>query len=927
MARPTLGVTKQLTTTMSAILLAAALVACNRPQDTQILLADAKHYRQTGEIKAAIIQLKNVVQREPDNAQARILLAEVYIDAGDAVSAEKELRKAQALGTKPHDILPRLGKALLMQGQYEKLLDEVQADPATPDQTDLALLRASAYLGLAKFDQAKELFEFALKKDPDSSAALLGMARIALVSQQLATATQLIEQTIAKHPSDIEALRLQGDVLRMQGKNDAARLVYGRILSLRPNNTQAQIDIADLYIQAGKFAEARAAVGAARKMAPNSLLVLYTQALLDYREKNFKLALAALQQVLRAAPEHMPSLLLIGAVELALGADQQAAQYLQKFLDANPKHRYASQLLASLALKNGNPETAIDLLSPLLRVDQNDVGLLTLAGEAQMRVKHFSKAAEYFQKASELAPQTASLHTALGMSHLGMGENARAIAELERASGLEAHGGQAGVMLVMTYFRNKEYDKALAATAAMERQQGKNPLICNLKGGAFFAKHDVVAARASFQQALALDPVYLPALENLAQLDLYEKKPEQARQRFEAALAKDKNNVDLMTGLAKLAAAQGDNGETARWLERANREHPDALAPAVLLAEFYQRQGQHQKSLALAQTLQASNPSSPGPLALLAEIQVGNGDYAAALESYGKLATLQPASAALQMRVAQVQIKLNDKDGALASARKAMRMQADFVEAQVVAVGLLLEKKKFSEALGIAQSAQKQGTGAQTGLMLEGDIWMAQNKPLDALKAYERAFALSKIGPFLIKVHQSLMLAGKSHEANLRITRWLQEHPSDLNTRFYFAARKLSDNDTKGAIEQWEKIIEQDPNQVVALNDLAWACLQEKDQRALAFAERAYKLAANNPFVLDTLGWILLDQGNSARAVPLLQKATALAPNAAEFRYHLGMGLVKMGDKRAARTQLEQLLASDKAFPKREEVKALLAHL
>ena len=76
-----------------------------------------------------------------------------------------------------------------------------------------------------------------------------------------------------------------------------------------------------------------------------------------------------------------------------------------------------------------------------------------------------------------------------------------------------------------------------------------------------------------------------------------------------------------------------------------------------------------------------------------------------------------------------------------------------------------------------------------------------------------------------------------------------------------------------------------------------------------------------------TLGWILVEQGNTARGLPLLQKAVSLAPEAAEIRYHFALGLVKSGDKSKARKELQQLLATGKTFPRIEEAKALLKQL
>ena len=48
---------------------------------------------QSGNASAAVIQLRNAIQQDPANLKARQLLGELYLRTGDAVSAEKELRR------------------------------------------------------------------------------------------------------------------------------------------------------------------------------------------------------------------------------------------------------------------------------------------------------------------------------------------------------------------------------------------------------------------------------------------------------------------------------------------------------------------------------------------------------------------------------------------------------------------------------------------------------------------------------------------------------------------------------------------------------------------------------------------------------------------------------------------------------------------
>ena len=77
----------------------------------------------------------------------------------------------------------------------------------------------------------------------------------------------------------------------------------------------------------------------------------------------------------------------------------------------------------------------------------------------------------------------------------------------------------------------------------------------------------------------------------------------------------------------------------------------------------------------------------------------------------------------------------------------------------------------------------------------------------------------------------------------------------------------------------------------------------------------------------ETLGWILVKQGNTTRGLELLQKAVAAAPNAHEIRFHLAQAWLKAGDKAKARNELERLLASDAKFPQRAEAMKLLNEL
>ncbi|MGH8211334.1 MAG: tetratricopeptide repeat protein, partial [Steroidobacteraceae bacterium] len=89
----------------------------------------------------------------------------------------------------------------------------------------------------------------------------------------------------------------------------------------------------------------------------------------------------------------------------------------------------------------------------------------------------------------------------------------------------------------------------------------------------------------------------------------------------------------------------------------------------------------------------------------------------------------------------------------------------------------------------------------------------------------------------------------------------------------------------------------------------------------------AYELAPASAAVADTFGWVLTRRGETARALPLLQRAARSVPADPELQYHFAYALAQTGRRAEAREILSRLLASARDFATRRDAERLLAQL
>jgi putative PEP-CTERM system TPR-repeat lipoprotein len=606
----------------------------------------------------------------------------------------------------------------------------------------------------------------------------------------------------------------------------------------------------------------------------------------------------------------------------------QAEIYLARATQAGPELALARRLLIMTYLRSGQPAKALASLNAVASNDGLVPELFSVAGEVYLQNGDAKKAEEYFAKAVELEPRNAGKRTALAISHLLSGQTAVAFDELQEIASSDS-GTTADLALISAHWKRREFDQALAAVDRLEKKLPDKPLAANLRGRIQLAQSDRAAARKSFERALTIDPAYFAAAASLAALDIADKKPEEARKRFELLLTRNPKNGMALLALAELAATQGaGKDEVAGLLNKAIQINPTDVAPRLLLINLFLRTNDNKQAESAAQSAVSAVPSSPELLDALGRAQQASGDLNQAIATFRNVIAMQPLSPQRYVRLAEAHMANKDSAAAEQSLRKALEIKPDQLDAQRALILLNVNARNYPGATKIARTVQQQRPKAAVGYLFEGDIANAQKNWGAAAAAYRAALEREAPSPDTsTKLHAVLVASGKVAEADVFASHWQKEHPKDLVFLTYQGELAIAKKEYEVAEKQYQIALQAQPDNPVVLNNLAWVTGQLGKNGAVELAERANKLAPNQPTFLDTLAMLLADRNEFARAIDLQTKAVGLQPSNPGLRLDLAKIYIKAGDRRRAKTELETLVKLGNNFPSQSEVNTLLRTL
>jgi cellulose synthase operon protein C len=910
-----------------AVMTALLLSACDRSGSAEQLLTSAKGYKQRQDHAAAVVQLKSALQKDPNLAEARLLLGLVLLETGDPAGAVIELDKALESGASPDDVEPARARALLLQGNLKAVIDQFAGTRLTVPaaSAELHTIVASAHAASGDRERARGAVLLALQEAPEYLPAALVHARLLAGDGDLAGAMSIADEALQREPTHLTALLLKAELQRFGMQDRAlAMQTYAQAIEAHPRAVSAHAALVAMLFELNELAAARERFEPMRASHPQHPETLLFQAQFALLDGDHRQARDIAEQLLRALPDDPRVLRVAGGAQMRLGALSQAETHLSRAVARRPNEVLQRQLLAQVYVRTGQPSRALEVLGPILNASNPDSSSMTLAGEALLQAGDPARAERLFARAARDNPQATTARTALALGQVARGETAAGFAALE-AVAADDPGTLSSLALVAARMRTNDLPGALRAIDDLARKQPDQPNAHVLRAQVLLQQRDLDGARDSFEKGLTLDPLYYPAVAGLASMDLAAGRPEGAQRRLDDLLKLDRRNHHALLGLAELKARSGaSRHEVTAALNRAVQAAPEEIAPRAALVSHHLSHREFTAALAAAQAAHAALPGAIETLDLLGTAQLAAGENRQAVATFARVTSQRPDRPESEFKLGQAHLAAGDLPLAKRSFRRTLELRPGLVEAQRGLAQIALREGQPQEALNIARAMQRADPRQAAGYVLEADIEAGRQRPDASLGALRKGLEAAPSIELVVRLHRGLVATQRSAEAERLAANWIRERPRDVEFLSYLGDSAMGAKDWSQAEQHYRKILEINPDRALVMNNVAWLMLQRGASGALPVAERANQLLPGHPALMNTLAMALAADGQVARALEVQQRSLEVVPGDPKLKLTLAKLHLQAGDRSRARQVLRELQRLGEQFDGQQEVAELL---
>jgi putative PEP-CTERM system TPR-repeat lipoprotein len=618
-----------------------------------------------GKPDEAAVAFEAAQRADPQRPRALIGLARARAGQRQADEALKLLDGVPESSPEYAAALLCRGEILAAQGRFAEAQKTLQASLASQGRltiyqkaTLLAVLTESE-LAAGDINGSRASLQSLAQFAPNAPVTLILGARIAMATQDYASASAALQRVVVGMPDFIPARFLLGASLVAQGNLNQAESHLTRVVQAAPDNLEARKLLARVRLgmgRAGAALELLSPLQADTDSDINSLIGLAHLQLGDSgkamsflersagegssREQQLQLAATYLRVqayrkavvLLRELPhvdgDAQRETLLIAAVAAADGIDSSEAE-MKGLLDRHPKDLALLNAAGLIVAQRGEFERARALLGRALAAQPGDATTLLNSARIESAAGDAATAAARLQ--GILAEHPDHVAARMGLAQLALQANdlRRAASVLEPLRAQDPKAVAPRLALARVYLLDRRVDDATGVITELDKLTTGNAVVTN-----------------------AIGLLYLDS----ARYD-------EAATRFKRAIDIDGKNAEYWMNQARAQLALERRALARESLDKAHAIQPDSIMVVAALVMLDVRDGRAAAGAQRIAEMRKANPNDPSLLALEGDFYAANRDFEAASRAFDAALSIRP-SAAISVRAYNARRGGNLRDAA-----------------------------------------------------------------------------------------------------------------------------------------------------------------------------------------------------------------------------------------------------------------------
>jgi putative PEP-CTERM system TPR-repeat lipoprotein len=885
------------------------------------------------DIETAYIHLKNALQQSERKLPARILFSKVLINKHLYEAAERQLNELIEQGVDYNLIVFPLGEIILNRGEFEQAL--IYADNMALNKEGLLAynhIKARAYISLDNLKNAEIEYQGILTRKSNDLEALLGLATVYFYQKENAKAKAQLTKANEIAPKNEIVWQLKGHLARSESQFNEAINYLTKANELGPKNIETLRILIGCYVDIKSFVMANRVADKALEIAKNDPQTTFMKALILKELNQPKLSKELLTQLSNQLSQvdesylvSRPQLLLLDAMtSYAQESWIQAESKFKRYLSHTSTQTEMSEvmLLADVYQQLQEPKRALVLLETNERkLIFNKQYALILAG-LYLKFNQNFKADFVLSKLRVDYPKDEAVLILTANLLEDSGRIKQALALLENAG---IKGGE-----------NYQYALTLLSLRVGDFQKSLNyiePLT------------DIYPDNISYHLIMAQILVELKQNDKAQKIieDLYVKQPENsevstsyallqyntgklgiAKKVLTDILNKNGNNTQSALLLAKVEYKLGNKEAAILELERQARISSLKAVALAELADIYISEQNWQAALSVVEKILRDDRLNVQSIFKKSEILISLKHLDETKEQLDLLAGLVGKNAFMLVKLSKLQFLVEDFSGAEYSLQEAFELSPNSLSIAIELIKIKIQRHKVDEAIELLADIQETTHQDNVDLsILQGDIFYASNKSLEAFNAYLNAVKkehnnLTAIRK-LYQISQSEYLSVKFID---ELSTLVTQNPELLLHRHLLADHLFEHKHFKNAKYQYLTLLKNNiptMKRAIVLNSLATIYIQDSNlPMAIKTSKQALTLNPAAPAILDTVGWVLVLSEKLDLGLTYLRQAFSLSSTSPDIQYHIAYTLAKQQRVDEAKKLLTKLIALPDNFEEYE---------